>query len=229
MDIAGLTRPIAPLTLRYGYRAYNFVNDDQRNQALRTAFADNQNLLAAEQYSYFRQGVNLGADYRVNDKVAFNVGYNWKGVTRTDSQGRTSSHSPQAGIRLVPTNWLSLTANYTFESRDGSMLLAFVRQPEEGDILIPLTYKFFVPQPEPIQCHCRSGTREYCHRLSKFLIYNDNFTNSTFGIQSDRGWSGGVDVGWRPHDRVALVLDTTTSNSKLKHWPPTTSQLRRLV
>ena len=39
-----------------------------------------------------------------------------------------------------------------------------------------------------------------------FSIYNDNFTDSTYGIQSDRGWSGGADVSWRPHDRVALSL-----------------------
>ena len=30
--------------------------------------------------------------------------------------------------------------------------------------------------------------------------------DSTFGIQSDRGWSAGADVSWRPHDRVALSL-----------------------
>ena len=39
-----------------------------------------------------------------------------------------------------------------------------------------------------------------------FSIYNDNFIDSTFGIQSDRGWSTGADVSWRPHDRVALSL-----------------------
>ena len=39
-----------------------------------------------------------------------------------------------------------------------------------------------------------------------FSIYNDNFLDSTFGIQSDRGWSTGADVSWRPHDRVALSL-----------------------
>ena len=39
-----------------------------------------------------------------------------------------------------------------------------------------------------------------------FSIYNDNFLDSGFGLQSDRGWSTGADVSWRPHDRVALSL-----------------------
>ena len=39
-----------------------------------------------------------------------------------------------------------------------------------------------------------------------FSIYNDNFLDSTWGIQSDRGWSIGADASWRPHERVALSL-----------------------
>ncbi len=74
----------------------------------------------AEQYSYFRQAVNLGADYRVNNKLAFTAGYTWRGVSRTDGQGRTSSNSPQVGVRLVPTDWLSLIANYSYTGRTGS-------------------------------------------------------------------------------------------------------------
>ena len=37
-DIAGLTRPIAPLALKYSYRAYNYSNDNTANQILKTAF-----------------------------------------------------------------------------------------------------------------------------------------------------------------------------------------------
>jgi len=201
VDIAGLTRPIAPLALRYAYRAYNYENDTHSNKIFRTAFGDNQDLLKAEQYSYLRQTVNLGGDYRVNSKVAFNVGYTWKGVTRNHDQGTTSSHSPQVGIRLVPTNWLSLMANYAYTSRIGSNFLV-------ANSELPMTYKYysgnlnrnnfnFIAEVYPVNAVTCSFN---------FSIYNDNFTDSTYGIQSDRGWSTGADVGWRPHDRVALSL-----------------------
>ncbi len=224
-DLAGITRPIAPLTLRYAYRAYNYSNDNKasENQVLLRAFGNNPTLLAAEHYSYFRQGINLGADYRVNNKVAVTVGYNWKGDTRGNEQGNTSSHTPQAGVRVSPTNWLSLLANYSFTTRTGSNPLAFVTQ--TGDptaVLVPLTYKFysgslnrnnanFVAEVYPWDTVTCSGN---------FSIYNDNFTNSALGIQSDRGWSTGVDVSWRPHDRVALSLGYDHQQLQVKELAP---------
>ena len=138
--------------------------------------------------------------------LAFNVGYSWKGVSRTEGQGNTSSHSPQVGIKLAPTDWLSLLTNYTLTTRSGYNNLAFLREAGEG--AVPLTYKSysgslirnnfnFIAELYPVN----NVTTSF-----NFSIYNDNFTDSTFGIQSDRGWSVGADVSWRPHDRVALSL-----------------------
>ena len=75
-------------------------------------------------------------------------------------------------------------------------------------MLVPMTYKFyagslirnnanFIAEVYPVN----NVTFSF-----NFSIYNDNFTDSTFGIQSDRGWSTGADVSWRPHDRVAFSL-----------------------
>ena len=137
--------------------------------------------------------------------LAFTVGYTWQGVDRTNAQGNTSSHSPQVGIRLAPTDWLSLNANYAYTARIGSN---FLTAENEGEAGVPLTYKFysgslnrnnfnFIAEVNPVN----SVTSSF-----NFSIYNDNFLDSTFGIQSDRGWSAGADVSWRPHDRVALSL-----------------------
>jgi hypothetical protein len=207
-NIAGLTRPIAPLALRYSYNAYNYSNNNTGNRILTRAFEniDNPSLLLAEHYSYFRQAVNLGADYRVNQMLAFNLGYTWKGVSRTEGQGTTNSSSPQVGMRLLPTDWLSLLANYTFTTRSGYNNTALLF--EAGEVAVPMTYKFyagsltrnnfnFIAEVYPVDTLTCS---------LNFSIYNDNFTDSTFGIQSDRGWSSGMDVSWRPHDRVALSL-----------------------
>ncbi|MFI5330558.1 MAG: MtrB/PioB family outer membrane beta-barrel protein [Desulfobaccales bacterium] len=207
-NIAGLTRPIAPLALRYSYNAYNFENNNIGNSILSTAFSGaTQPLLQLMQYSYLRQTLNLGADYRVNSMLAFNVGYVWQGVDRTEGQGRTSSNSPQVGLRLSPTDWLSLNANYAYVARVGTNFL--VQQFEASPTVeLPLTYKSysgnlnrntfnFIAEVLPADSITTSVN---------FSIYNDNFLDSGFGIQSDRGWSGGADVSWRPHERVALSL-----------------------
>jgi hypothetical protein len=204
-SIAGLTRPVAPLALRYSYHAYNYSNDNTANQIIRTAYGDDQNLLNAMQYSYFRQAVNLGADYRVNNKVAFTLGYNWSGVSRTDGQGRTSSNSPQVGLRVAPTDWLSLIANYSYTARVGTNFLWFESAQNPTAILTYKTYAGSLNRNNfniiAEVCPLDTVTCSF-----NFSIYNDNFTNSAYGLQSDRGWSGGADVSWRPHDRVALSL-----------------------
>ena len=137
--------------------------------------------------------------------LAFTVGYTWQGVDRTNGQGNTSSNSPQVGLRLSPTDWLSLNANYAYTARIGSN---FLTRRTKADAGVPLTYKFysgnlnrnnfnFIAEVFPVN----NVTCSF-----NFSIYNDNFLDSTFGIQSDRGWSTGADVSWRPHDRVALSL-----------------------
>ena len=207
-DIAGVTRPVAPLTLRYSYRVYNFNNDNKNNSILAQAFSNPTGasfLRPLEQYGYLRQSVNFGADYRVNNLLAVTAGYAWQGTDRTQEQGNTSSHSPQVGVRLFPTNWLSLTANYAYTARIGSN---FLTAESEGEAGVPLTYKSysgnlnrntfnFIAEVEPVNSVTFSGN---------FSIYNDNFLDSTWGIQSDRGWSIGADASWRPHERVALSL-----------------------
>ena len=207
-DIAGITRPIAPLALRYSYHAYNYANNDPNNQILSQAFNTPSGasfLRPLMQYSYLRQNVNLGADYRVNQMLACTVGYTWQGTDRTNNQGTTSSHSPQVGLRLSPTDWLSLKANYAYTARIGSN---FLTAENEGEAGTPLTFKSyagsltrnnfnFIAEVNPVNSVTTS---------LNFSIYNDNFSDSIFGIQSDQGWSVGADVSWRPHDRVALSL-----------------------
>ena len=203
--ISGVTRPSAPLTVKYSYSAYNYENNNATGQLFQAAFGDNQNLLQAEQYNYFRQAANFGVDYRVNNWMCFNVGYTWQGVSRTDAQGRSVSNIPQVGIKLLPADWLSLMANYTLTARTGHNSVNFI--PEAGND-IPMTYKFytgsllrnnanFIAEVYPVNNVSFSFN---------YSIYNDNFTDSTFGIQSDRGWSAGADVSWRPHDRLAFSL-----------------------
>ena len=110
------------------------------------------------------------------------------------------------GVRLLPTDWLSLMANYSFTSRTGSNFL-WTDSPGTNPTDV-LTYKYysgsllrnnanFIAEVYPVNTVTCSFN---------FSVYNDNFTDSTFGIQSDRGWSTGADVSWRPHDRVALSL-----------------------
>jgi hypothetical protein len=197
-DFCGVSRPIDALTVRYAYRVYNFENNDLGNQILRTAFGTDQTLLRREQYAYLRQSATIAGDYRVNNMLAFSLGYTWQGVDRTNAQGRTSTNTPQVAVRLLPTDWLTLIANYSFTSRAGDNFI----------VQDPLIYKFYAGSLTRNQANFIAEVYPANNVTFSFNIsmYNDNFTDSAFGIQSDQGWSTGVDVSWRPHDRVALSL-----------------------
>ena len=70
-----------------------------------------------------QQTIKGGADYKVNDMVALDAAYAYSTDDRTENQGNTSSNSPQFGIRLFPTSWLNLIANYTYSQRLGNDFL----------------------------------------------------------------------------------------------------------
>lgn len=200
-DISGVTRPIEPLSLRYSYRAYNFANNNLTNNLLLTAFSTNQPLLNMEQYSYLRQTITVGADYKVNSTVAFDIANAVQLVDRSHGEGHTSNESPQVGIRFFPTDWLNLTANYAYSDRKGSNFLELA----PGNVL---TYKFFAGDDKRnnVNFIAEAFPVNNVTFSFNFSLYNDDFNNSAYGLHSDQGWSAGADVSWQPFDRVALTL-----------------------
>ncbi|MGP8049649.1 MAG: MtrB/PioB family outer membrane beta-barrel protein, partial [Desulfobaccales bacterium] len=165
----------------------------------------NRPLLYQEQYSYLRQTMNLGADYKVNSLVAFDLAYAYSTVDRTENQGNTSSNSPQFGIRLFPTSWLNLIANYTYSQRLGNDFLSLT--PSTPANL--LTYKFYSGDDKRNAAHfvAEAFPVNNVTFSANFSFYNDTFNDSNgYGLTKDQGWSGGADVSWTPTNRIALSL-----------------------
>ncbi len=216
-DISGVTRPTDQLSLKYSYKAYDFQNPNYLNNTLfQNAFAPvaNRPLILQEQYSYLRQTVKSGVDYKVNDLVALDAAYTFSATDRTENQGNTTSNSPQFGIRLFPTSWLNLIANYTYSQRLGSDFLSLY----SGNTSL-LTYKFYAGDD-------RRNTANFIAEAfplnnvtfsANFSYYNDTFNDSNgYGLNKDQGWSLGGDVSWTPTDRIALSLgyDHQQDNTK---------------
>lgn len=206
-DISGVTRPTDQLSLRYSYKAYDFQNNNNLNNTLlQNAFAPvaNQPLLLQEQYSYLRQTVKGGVGYKVNDMVALDAAYTFAAVDRTENQGNTRSNSPQFGIRLFPTSWLNLIANYTYSQRLGSDFLSLY----SGNSSL-LTYKFYAGDDRRNAANfvAEAFPLNNVTFSANFSFYKDTFNNSNgYGLNNDQGWSAGGDVSWTPTNRIALSL-----------------------
>ena len=220
-DIAGVTRPCDPLTLRYAYHAYDFENQNLNNNLFLAASAlsgANRPLLNMEQYSYLRQTVNAGADYKVNSLVAFDVAYAFQSVDRTEDEGYTYSNSPQVGVRLFPTSWLNLIANYGYTDRVGADFL-------EVTPSNVLTYKFFAGDDRQNKANVIAEMFPVNNVTFSFnfSLYNDDFNNSGYGLLKDQGWSAGADASWQWCERVALSLGYDHQQASTKELATSTT------
>lgn len=202
---SGVTHVCDPLTLTYSYRAYDFDNQNLNNPILSAAFGTTPTdmaLLASEQYSWLRQTVTGGAQYKLNDLAALDFTYAYQEVNRTLDQGDTSTNSPQVGVRLFPCAWLNLIANYAYSDRQGS---DFLTPLTSG---LPLTYKFYAGDDKQNKVNFISEffpTNNVTFSFN-FSFYNDDYENSGYGLLSDHGWAPGADVSWTPCDRVSLTF-----------------------
>ena len=148
------------------------------NSLLLAAFGvpASQLLLQQEQYSYLRQTVKGGVDYKVNDMVALDAAYTFAAVDRTENQGNTTSNSPQFGIRLFPTSWLNLIANYTYSQRLGNDFLSLT--PSSPANL--LTYKFYAGDDKRNSANfiAEAFPLNNVTFSANFSFYNDTFNDS---------------------------------------------------
>ena len=218
-DLLGVSRPTDQLTVRYSYRAYDFQNDNLNNPVLINAFFGstgvNLPLLQMEQYSYLRQAVSLGADYRINPYAAVDLGYTYDAVDRDFNEGSTSTNTPKVQFRVYPCDWLNLIAGYAYSNRNGSN---FLELPSPISASSVLTYKSysgddvrnlvnFVAEVLPLNNVTFS---------TNFTLYTDSFDNNSYGLLSDNGWSVGADVSWTPCKGIALSLGYDHEQSSTK-------------
>ncbi len=218
-DLLGVSRPTDQLTVRYSYRAYDFQNDNLNNPVLLNAFFGsngvNVPLLNMEQYSYLRQAVNFGVDYRINPYAAVDLGYTYDTVDRDFNEGSTSTNTPKVQFRVYPCDWLNLIASYAYSNRNGSN---FLEMPSPISASSALTYKAysgddvrnlvnFVAELLPLNNVTFS---------TNFTLYTDSFDNNGYGLLSDNGWSAGADVSWRPYKSLAISLGYDHEQSSTK-------------
>lgn len=201
-----VSRPCDPLTLRLSYRAYDFENDNLNNPEALLLWAGNGiplSLIRQEQYSYLRQSVTVGGDYKINSKVAFGVEYTYDETSRSEGLGTTTSNTPKAAVRFYPCDWLNLIADYAHVSRSGDDFLTVASSGA------PLTYKFYAGDDERNMVNFIAEIIPPVNNVTcsvNFNLYNDKYSGSEFGLLGDNGWSAGADVGWTPCKSVLLAV-----------------------
>ncbi|MGO9553944.1 MAG: MtrB/PioB family outer membrane beta-barrel protein [Syntrophobacteraceae bacterium] len=206
-----VSRPCDPLVLRLSYRIYDFENDNLNNPEVRLLWAGNSNfplaLAEREQYSYVRQSITVGADYKINSKVTADVEYTYDETDRNEGLGTTSNNIPKVGVRLYPCDWMTLMADYAHVSRTGDDPLSLVMS--GASVVVPLTYRYYAGSDERNMVNFIAELIPPVNNVTcsvNFNLYDDQYSGSEFGLVGDNGWSAGADVGWTPCKCVSLAL-----------------------
>ncbi|MGO9018550.1 MAG: MtrB/PioB family outer membrane beta-barrel protein [Syntrophobacteraceae bacterium] len=208
-DLLGVSRPTDQLSVRYSYRAYDFQNDNLNNPVLLNAFFGsngvNVPLLKMEQYSYLRQTVNLGADYKITPYAAVDLGYTYGSVDRDFNEGSTSTNTPKVQFKFYPCDWVNLIAGYAYSNRSGS---DFLEMPSPISNISALTYKAYSGSDEQntVNFVAEFFPLNNITFSTNFTLSNNSYSGSAYGLQSDNSWSAGVDVSWTPNKCISLSV-----------------------
>ncbi|RPI11334.1 MAG: MtrB/PioB family decaheme-associated outer membrane protein [Zetaproteobacteria bacterium] len=207
----GLTaRPLRDVTVGARYRLYDLENDTPEhtftsvlNPGDLTPAATN-NTHTSEPLAFRKQNVNGDVSWRIVRPLTVRAGYEYEQWDRkhreTDS---TSENIGKAGLDFKPWSWLLARLQYSHGVRvikgvyeplggNATALPQFRkfdqadRTRDKGDVLLQIT---------PIDTLSVSGS---------FYVQNDNYFNTTYGLNDAEGLGWSADVSWAPLERLNL-------------------------
>jgi hypothetical protein len=212
------TRPFDPVTFGARYRFYDYADDSRKITFPGVVLNDNalEPSRSAGRWSYQKQNADVDARTRFLQIFALTTGVGWERWDRNEHREVPISDEffAKAALDATPTDWLLARVTYTPSFRrinkyntrahaehsvledpgaaaaGQSVLLRKFdeserdRQKIEGQLQFTLSDAFTV-----------TPTASY---------HWDDYVNSTLGLQQETGVSAGIDLTWRPAERVAF-------------------------
>ena len=231
----GLTaRPLRDVTIAARYRMYDLENDTPvqtftniLNPGDLTPASTN-NTHTSEPYAFRRQNAGGDVSWRIAKPITLRAGYEYVQWNRKHREtASTHENIGKAVMDVQPWSWLLARLQYshgvrvingTYEPLGGNAtaLPQFRkfdqadRTQDKGDVLLQIT---------PIDTLTLSGS---------FYIANDNYFNTTYGVNGVQALGYSFDVSWAPLERLNLyagwVHDLYKSNQQncaIAAGPPT--------
>ncbi len=210
-NVAFTTRPLRNVTAKLKYRYYELDNDtpshtftDVLNSSDRTPGSSVKTNLRR---GYRKENATGDVSWRVTPKVTAKAGYEWEHWRRAHREvGTTTEHIGKVGLDLRPFGWLSGRAKYSHGVRthgaggyiplgaNATALPEFRkftqadRTRDQGSVSL---------QVSPLDDVTVSGS---------FSAQNDNFFNTSYGVQEFKSYGLSADVSWLPIERLDLFF-----------------------
>ena len=237
-----VSRPLENVSTKISYRLYNLVNKTPEYTFPAQVLADSSLLaepVTTSSFDYTKQNAHADAGWRLRESVSLGIGYD---VERWDRNAvhreapQSDEQTPKVTLDYLPSEGVLLRAAYSRSWRriddynPFSHLSHTVNDevgPDSTQGQHVLLRKFdeadrdrhrldFLAQLSPTDTMTISPT---------LSLRNDNYSDSTFGLQDDKSWVAGFDSVWAPVERVAFLLgfireEVTARQSSRYREPP---------
>ncbi len=215
VNATGTSRPIRDVSVTVRYRLY-----DKDNRTLVQTFPSSvvrdtdpvDDTRLSRIYDYQKQNGDLDVAWRAFRPLTLKAGFGWERWDRPDTRevGRTDEYSGKFGLTYRPFSWLDIVGRYT---RSWKRIDQYNTYNPLAHLVLPVNFADEVPgfQSALLRKFDEAARdrhkAEVTFRLTpieklevgiSLAFARDHYPFSPLGLQEDRDWTAGVDVGYTP-------------------------------
>jgi MtrB/PioB family decaheme-associated outer membrane protein len=222
LNLKGTTRPLPPLTLSARYRLYDF--DDMTDELVFPGHVVDDRTLVTEprratRYDYTKHNADVDARWRFGPALATTAGVGWERWDRIFHREVETSdeYSGKLAADATPLDWLLARLTYRPSFRRIGDYNTFAHL--EHTVVEEVEADSRAQGQSPLLRKFDEADRDR-HRVDLLLQFTptdvvsispvasysqDDYYNSSLGLQDAETWSAGFDVSWTPATWLAVT------------------------
>ena len=216
--LSATSRPFDPVTFTARYRFYDY-SDLSREFTFQSVVVNDDALEAARRalrFSYQKQNADVDARTRLLDSLALTTGVGWERWDRGDNREVPVSNEYFAKVAMdsTPTEWLLARLTYTPSFRRISNYNTFAHAEHSvledpgaalaGQSVLLRKFDESNRNRQKVDGQLQISLGDFFTVTPTASYHWDDYYDSPLGLQQETGWSAGLDLTWRPHERVSF-------------------------
>jgi MtrB/PioB family decaheme-associated outer membrane protein len=216
--LSATSRPFDPVTFTARYRFYDY-SDLSREFTFQSVVVNDDALEAARRalrFSYQKQNADVDARTRLLDSLALTTGVGWERWDRGENREVPVSNEYFAKIAIdsTPTEWLLARLTYTPSFRRISNYNTFAHAEHSvledpgaalaGQSVLLRKFDESDRNRQKVDGQLQISLGDFFTVTPTASYHWDDYYDSPLGLQEETGWSAGIDLTWRPHERVSF-------------------------
>jgi MtrB/PioB family decaheme-associated outer membrane protein len=216
--LSATSRPFDPVTFSARYRFYDY-SDLSREFTFQSVVVNDDALEAARRalrFSYQKQNADVDARTRLLDSLALTTGVGWERWDRGDNREVPVSNEYFVKVAMdsTPTEWLLARLTYTPSFRRISNYNTFAHAEHSvledpgaalaGQSVLLRKFDESNRNRQKVDGQLQISLGDFFTVTPTASYHWDDYYDSPLGLQEETGWSAGIDLTWRPHERVSF-------------------------